>query len=231
MTPQGEQQEQPHVADGVPELPAYPPRRPRVPARLLMMLAVGLSALLVERAIDLGYTLFGSGSGTNLGDVGAYQVGRDQSRSHVRMDGFLSPRFATYTQGGEAFEVRQFVGTGVLVSRTRRSAPPAPDVVERFSADGRLVWLDARESNLLTRLLHPSSRYAAVRRQFESFGELPAGADVYLLLDGDTPRGNPISLALTLGGLVSVALLLVLARRASLQAKAHREALRRLPAA
>ncbi len=230
MTPDGGQHGSNDVARTVAALPAYPPRRPRVPARLLVLVAVGLSALLVERAIDLRYTLFGGGA-HDAGDVGAYALSRDLDGAHVRMNGLLSPRYATYSQGGEAFEVRQFLGTGVLVSRARRNERPAPDVVESFSAEGRLVLLDARESNLLTRLFQPSTRYAAVRRQFESFGEIPAGSDVYLLLDGDVPREHPLSLALTVGGLLAVVLLLVQARLAASQATAHREALRRLPEA
>jgi hypothetical protein len=227
VTPDGDQ---PDLAPTSPtEVPPLLPRRPALPARFLLVLAAGLAALMAERLVDLSYTLLGDGTPVDLGTIGGYDVDPARAGAHVRMEGLLGPHAVTYDQGGRTYEVRQFVGTGVLVSRLSPDRRPAADEVEAFTAQGRLLHLATDESNLATRLFDRSTRYAAVRRHFEARRELPVGSDVFLILDGDVPRGSPLSLVLTLTGLVGVLLLLAAARRSAQQSRRHRDALARLP--
>ncbi len=226
MTPDGDQNENVSSAEAESPPPLLP-RRPALPARLLVVFAVALLALLVERVVDLSYTLFGPATPVDLGSIGEYEIDPSRAGAHVQMAGLLGPQSVVYQQGSRTYEVRQFVGTGVLVSRLRPDRRMAADEVETHTARGRLLHLAARESNLVTRLFDPTSRYAAVRRHFEALRELPAGSEVYLILDGDVPRGSPLSVALTLAGLIGVGLLLVASRRSVQQARRHRDALAR----
>lgn len=185
--------------DGLTHLPGdpdgyvAPPRRSAFPPSIFVVLALGLATLALEPTSDLSYDLFGPGVAFDVGEPGHYRLDEVEDGARVKMAGLLGERFATYTRFGTAYEVRQLLGTAVLVRRAPRRVPLGRDEVERYEGEGRLLKLDVAPSSFLERLVRPSARYTTLRLQFATYGELPVGRDAYLLLEGELPRAHLVA--------------------------------------
>jgi hypothetical protein len=165
------------------------PRRPMLPPSFFAVLALGAVFLAIEPAADLTYALFGPSAAVDLGEPGRYSL-ESAVDGRVRLRGFLGARAATYERFGRTYEVRQLLGTGVLVRRAPRGASLGREVAEVAEVEGRLLRLDASRAGLFERLLRPVARYTPLVEAFGRTGELPAGREVFLLLDGDLPRSS-----------------------------------------
>jgi hypothetical protein len=201
------------------------PRRPLLPPSFFVVLALGAAFLALEPTADLSYELFGPSEAVELGEPGGYRLDAAADGARVRLSGFLGARAATYERFGRTFEVRQLLGTGVLVRRAPRSADLGKDVAEVAALEGRLLRLDASRAGLFERLLRPVARYTPLVEAFGRTGELPAGRAVFLLLDGDVPRSSPGAIALPILVWSLALLALDQARRAGPRRRAYFEAL------
>ena len=180
-----------------PELTALP-RRPLLPPSFFVVLALGAAFLALEPTADLSYALFGPSASVDLGEPGAYRLEGVVDGTRVRVRGFLGARAASYERFGRLYEVRQLLGTGVLVRRAPRTTAFGKDVAEVATVEGRLLRLDAARAGLVERLVRPVARYTPLVDAFGRTGELPAGREVSLLLDGELPRASPTAIALPL---------------------------------
>ena len=207
-----------------PELHALP-RRPMLPPSFFVVLALGAAFLALEPTADLSYELFGPSVAVDLGEPGAYRLDGVADEARVRVRGFLGARAATYERFGRTYEVRQLLGTGVLVRRPPRTAKLGKDVAEVAEVEGRLLRLDASRAGLVERLLRPVARYTPLVEAFSRTGELPAAREVRLLLDGDLPRASLAAMAMPLSVWALVVWALVQSRLAGLRRRTYFEAL------
>ncbi len=171
------------------------PQRSAFPPSLFVLLAAGLALLAWEPTAGLGYALFGPARPVDLGGTGAYRLSLARAGERARIAGALGPESAHYTRHGRTWEVRQLLGTAVLVRRPPRVKKLGPHVVESFRGEGRLVGLRVKPSTFVDRFFDPDSRFDVLAEKFEETGALPPGRPVFLLLDGDLPRSGAWPLA------------------------------------
>jgi hypothetical protein len=206
-----------------PELRALP-RRPMLPPSFFAVLALGAVFLAIEPAVDLSYALFGPPSAVDLGEPGRYRL-ESAVDGRVRLRGFLGARAATYERFGRTYEVRQLLGTGVLVRRAPRGAALGRDVAEVAEVEGRLLRLDAARAGLFERLLRPVARYTPLVEAFGRTGELPAGRDVFLLIDGELPRSSWTAFAIPAAAFALAVWSFVQVRLAGIRRRVYLDAL------